>query len=111
MINVAAFIVTAGAMALVRGLVIEILNSQRFPTGTLVVNASGSLAAAVLISRVPDSWSTVTAFAAFGAFTTFSTFAVEVAALWDDKRRGVAAGYLAATTVAAVGAALIGLGL
>lgn len=111
MITVAAFIIAAGAMALGRGLVIEMLNSQQFPTGTLVVNVSGSLAAAVLLSRVPDSWSTVTAFAALGAFTTFSTFAVEVAALWGARRVATAVTYALVTTVAAVGAAFIGLGL
>lgn len=111
MITVVAFVLAAGTLALARSYVIELLNSRRFPTGTLTVNTSGSLAAAVLLSRVPASWATVTAFAALGAFTTFSTFAVEVAALWDDKRRGTAAAYVLATTLTAVGAAFIGLGL
>ncbi|MCZ7628122.1 MAG: CrcB family protein [Microthrixaceae bacterium] len=109
MIGVVGFVVAAGTMALARSLVTGLLNRSRFPTGTLIVNATGSLTAAVLVSRVPARWATITAVAALGTFTTFSTFAVEVAALWEDRRRGTAAGYLLATTLAAVGAAFIGL--
>lgn len=111
MVTVIAFAASAGLLALGRSLVIESFNSARFPTGTLVVNASGSLAAAVILSRVPQSWATVTGVAALGAFTTFSTFAAEVAALWETPRRLVAVVYVLCTTASSVGAAFIGLGL
>lgn len=107
----AAFVIAAGASALLRSLVTELLNTRRFPTGTLVVNVSGSFIAAVLSSSVPQGWQSVTGVAALGAFTTFSTFAVEVAALWEDRRRVVACAYAALTTGAAVGTAFIALAL
>ncbi len=106
-----AFVVAAAALALLRSVITERFNTSAFPTGTLVVNVSGSFVAAVLSGAVPGRWQSVTGVAAAGAFTTFSTFAVEVAALWEDQRRAVAGAYGALTAGAAVGAAFIALAL
>ncbi len=111
MITILFFIAAAGVCALGRSLVIDTLNTKQFPSGTLVVNVLGSLVGALILSRVPTGWATVTGFAALGSFTTFSTFAVETAALWDDHRQVTAIVYALATTGAAVGAAFIGLSL
>lgn len=109
-VTIACFAVGAALAALLRSVAIERLNTASFPIGTLAVNLTGGFAAAVASSRVPEAWSTITAVAALGSFTTFSTFANEVLALWPE-RRCVAAAYGAATTLGAVTAAFIGLGL
>ncbi len=104
------FALGAAVSALLRSLLIERLNHEAFPFGTLLVNLTGSFVAAAASTRVPEAWSTVTAVAALGSFTTFSTFVNEVLALWPDRRPSALA-YGAATTLGAVGAAFIGLGL
>ena len=104
------FLVAAGLLAVMRTVVIEAFNTKRFPWGTLAVNTVGSLAAGSVVALAPASWSTVVGIAALGAFTTFSTFAVEVVAMWSDSpARSVL--YATSTTVLAVGAAAVGLGL
>ncbi|MGI9578968.1 MAG: fluoride efflux transporter FluC, partial [Microthrixaceae bacterium] len=109
MIEAAGFLVAAAALAVCRAAVIEWLNSERFPWGTLGVNVSGSFVAGMAVALAPESWSTIVGIGALGAFTTFSTFAVEVAALWPQSR-GTAVAYGAATTALTIGAAAIGLG-
>ena len=111
MIVVIGFVAAAGAMGIGRSAVIEALNDDRFPWGTLVVNATGALVAGVVASHAPESLTTVLGTAALGSFTTFSTFAVEVDVMWDQRRRAAALAYATATAVLAVGAAVIGLGL
>lgn len=111
MTTIVLFVVAAGVAAVARSLVIAQLNHEVFPWGTLAVNVSGSLAAGIVAAHAPAVVTTVAGVAALGAFTTFSTFAVEAAAMWTDRRRVAGAGYVMATTVLAVGAAAVGLGL
>ena len=109
MIEATAFLIAAAVLAVLRTTAISILNTDRAAWGTLSVNVVGSFVAGVAVAVAPASWSTVVGIAALGAFTTFSTFAVEVAALWQD-RRAAALAYCAATTVLATAAAAAGLG-
>lgn len=105
-----AFLLAAALLALARSVVIARLNTDGFPWGTLAVNTSGSLLAGAAVALAPSSWSTVVGIGALGAFTTFSTFAVELAAMWPD-RRWASAAYGCSTTALAVAAAAVGLGL
>ncbi|MEZ5239596.1 MAG: CrcB family protein [Microthrixaceae bacterium] len=104
------FVLAAATAALARVLLTAAGNTSRFPWGTLAVNVTGSFLAAVLAGHLPQAAATVLGVAALGSFTTFSTFSVETAALWGDRRAG-ALGYLLATVLGAVGAALVGLRL
>ena len=104
------FLLVAAVFAILRTSVIAALNRPAFPIGTLTVNTIGSFAAATTVAIAPKSWSTLLGVAALGAFTTFSTFAVEAGDLWSE-RRAAAVGYVAATSVLAVAAATVGLGI
>ena len=111
MIEVFLFAVAAGVCAVVRSTVMEVLNHQEFPWGTLAVNATGSLLAGIVAAHAPASATTVLGVAALGALTTFSTFAVEVRSMWTGGQRIPGTAYAGVTVVAAVGAAAFGLGL
>ena len=64
---------------------------DRFPWGTLFVNALGCfllgwLARSMsLTSSIPDTWKFIIGTGFLGAFTTFSTFGVQTVALWDKS--------------------------
>jgi CrcB protein len=80
-----------------------------FPWATFVTNVVGCLAIGLLLGVRRTR--TVRAFVAtglLGGFTTFSTFAVEGDGLWRADRPWLAVGYVAATVVAALGAAWLG---
>ena len=83
------------------------------PTATLLVNLAGSLLIGTYLTRREQSvtmrrslqfW----AFGALGSFTTFSAFSLEVVRLIEQDRVMVAGGYVAASTIGGLVAALIG---
>lgn len=88
-----------------------------FPWATFTVNVVGSLLLGLIMTLVVERWPPtryVRPFAAIGfcgGFTTFSTLAVEVAQRAQHGRVGLAVGYLVASLVAGVAAAVLGMAL
>ncbi len=85
----------------------------RFPTGTLAVNLFGSLILGFYLARreraVSGRWSLqFWAIGALGSFTTFSAFSLEVVQLLDVGRATIAAGYVLASTLGGLAAAVLG---
>jgi fluoride exporter len=80
------------------------------PLGTVVVNVSGSFLLGWL-SQVGPPVLTVLGIGALGAYTTFSSFARDVVALVEQRRAGLAAGYVAVTLGLGVAAAAAGVAL
>jgi CrcB protein len=103
------FVVLAALGALGRALVGRRLN-RAFPTGTLLINVSGSFALGLLHGASP-AVATAAGTGGLGAFTTFSSFARDTVALVEDQKRGAAAVYVLANVVIAVAAAAVGLSL
>ena len=87
----------------------------RFPLTTGSINVGGAFLLGILLAwlarhRTVEHWSRwLVGVGGLGAFTTFSAFAVELALLARDGHVGVAVGYAAASLVAGVGAAFLGL--
>ena len=86
-----------------------------FPTATLLVNVSGSLAigvlAGLLSERAAPAWRLLLVVGFLGGYTTFSSYAVEALAL---ARRGewlLAAGYVVGSNALALAACAVGLAL
>ncbi|HSK07309.1 MAG TPA: CrcB family protein [Acidimicrobiia bacterium] len=91
------------------------LPAQRgsFPTAVLVVNIAGSFLLGLYLARrersVGPGWSLqFWAFGLLGSFTTFSAFSLDVFYLLEDGRPLSAAGYVTASIVGGLAAALIG---
>jgi CrcB protein len=88
-----------------------------FPWGILTVNVAGSFAMGVLVGVLGLAWTPPLEVRAFivvgflGAFTTFSTFSLQVALLYDRGQMGLAALYIAASVLLAVGGLFAGLAL
>jgi CrcB protein len=87
--------------------------SGGFPTGTLVVNLSGSFLLGLYLVRREQAatprWSLpFWALGLLGSFTTFSAFSLEVTVLVGDGHALTAALYSAASTVGGLAAALVG---
>ena len=86
-----------------------------FPLTTFVINCVGSLLIGVLMVLVTEVYETHPLVRPFvgvgilGGFTTFSTYAVDIQRLVDNRAPGTALAYLAATLLAAIVAAWIGL--
>lgn len=116
-----ALIGAAGAAgALCRLGVANLLGVRPLPVATLVVNVVGSFVLGVVLvwagaKLAPASAGHVGVSALtvgfLGAFTTFSTFAAETVALQESGRGMAAAGYVVASVVLGVGAAVAGLAL
>ncbi|MGA9597031.1 MAG: CrcB family protein [Acidimicrobiia bacterium] len=84
-----------------------------FPATTLLVNLAGSLLLGLFLARrqraVTRRWSLrFWAIGALGSFTTFSTFSVEVFRLLDRQAWASACGYVLASILFGLGAAVIG---
>lgn len=86
-----------------------------FPWGTLLVNVTGSLAmgvAAVLVAeRLPESWARLAPFVmtgVLGGFTTFSAFSLDVLALAERDRAGLALAYAGASVLLSLVAIWLG---
>ncbi len=91
------------------GLDVEAASTGAFPWHTFVVNALGCLAIGVVAGRLVDPIARAFVLTGIlGGFTTFSAFAVEANDLADADRAGIAAGYVVASLVVGVGAALLG---
>lgn len=88
-----------------------------FPWGVLVVNVSGCFALGLLVTvfarrfEVSADVRLALTVGLLGAYTTFSTFAYQVVTLAEDGRATAAATYVAASVVAGVGAAWLGVAL
>jgi CrcB protein len=86
-----------------------------FPWATFAINASGSLALAVLLVFVLEIWPPTryarpfAAIGFLGAYTTFSTWMVETDELVAHHRPGLAAGYLGGSLGAGLAAVSLGL--
>jgi len=85
------------------------------PWGTLSVNFAGSLAAGIiaglLIARGAAGENAASLFlitGLLGGFTTFSAFSLDALLLWQRGDGVAAAGYMVASVVLAVGAAMAG---
>lgn len=90
-------------------------DADAFPFGMLAVNVVGSFALAVLVARVwriAPAWLRAGLGAGLlGSFTTFSAIALAVVTLGASGAGLLAAGYVAVTLVAGLGAAFLGLRL
>lgn len=89
------------------------VGTGRFPVSTLLVNLGGSLLLGLYLARrqraVTARWSLqFWAIGALGSFTTFSTFGAEVFRLVDAQALSLAVGYVAASMIGGLAAALIG---
>lgn len=88
-----------------------------FPWGILFANVVGSFVMGVLAESMALAWSPSQEVRAFltvgllGAFTTFSTFSLQVALLYERGQMLLAAGYVAASVLLAVGGLFAGLSL
>jgi CrcB protein len=86
-----------------------------FPWATFGINVLGSLLIGVLMVLVVEIWEAHPLVRPFlgvgilGGFTTFSTYVVDVQRLVDAGSAATALAYLAATLVAALAAAYVGL--
>jgi fluoride exporter len=92
-----------------------VASGHSFPWATFLVNVAGSFLLGAVVTLVVERWPPsrwVRPFAAIGfcgGFTTFSTMVVEAAVRGQHGRVGLAAGYLAASVVAGVTAAVLGM--
>jgi len=78
--------------AVLRFAVGELVQTEDYPTSTLVVNVVGSFAlAALTFAGASDDAMLLLGTGACGAFTTFSSFSVDVVGLVEDERFGAAA--------------------
>jgi CrcB protein len=110
-ITAAAFLVLAGAGAATRGLIGRALNPVGgFPTGTLLVNVSGSFALGLLVGVDAPAF-TLLGVALLGAYTTFSSFTRDAVALAEERQWAAAAGYVLSTCTLTVAAAAAGIAL
>ncbi len=92
-----------------------VVSAAGFPWATFAVNVTGSFILGLIMTLVVERWPPtrfVRPFAAIGfcgGFTTFSTLAVETAQRARHGHVALAAGYVAATLVAGVAAAMLGM--
>jgi CrcB protein len=95
--------------ALARAAVAELVDTERVPAATLLVNVTGSfLLGAVTSAGVGGDSLLFVGTGACGAFTTFSSFAFETVRLGEEGRVGAAAAYAFGTFALAAAAVLAG---
>src|SRR4051795_12886768 len=88
-----------------------------FPFGTLIVNLAGSflmgLLAGYFLFRpgIPQDIRLFLTTGVLGGFTTFSAFSLDAALLIERHSYGAAAGYMAGSVAASVGALFFGLAM
>lgn len=88
-----------------------------FPWATLTANVVGSFVLGVVVTLVSERWPDdrwlrpLVAVGFCGGFTTFSTFAVEIDQRIRHGHAATAVGYLVASLLAGLGAALVGITL
>jgi fluoride exporter len=94
-----------GAGRYLLGGLIQRLTDTTFPTGTLLINISGSLLLGAIIRYATETPSLTPELRAFltigicGGYTTFSTFSYETMALLEDGEWGRAGIYVAASVL------------
>ncbi|PSM19553.1 fluoride efflux transporter CrcB [Nitratireductor sp. StC3] len=99
------------------GLLFLRLLGPGFPWATLSVNIVGGFAMGLFVELLarrvgaPPELRLFVATGLLGGFTTFSAFSLEVALLWERGAVGLAAFYMAASMIGAVGALFCGLWL
>lgn len=87
----------------------------RFPYATLFANVSGSFVMGVLIAYFAfkdgggQHWKLFLTTGVLGGYTTFSTFSLETALLYERGELGLAAIYVIASVVLAIGGLFAGL--
>ncbi len=98
-----------------RVLVTQLAGTPRsgWPVATLAVNLVGAFVLAGYLARREGAVAAplsleLWAIGALGSFTTFSAFSVEVVVLMDAGRAVAAVGYVAASTIGGMAAALAG---
>ena len=107
--------VAGGCGAALRHFFCIVLPASKFPTGTLVVNASGSLLLGVLIGFISlraefsPTFRLLYGTGFLGAFTTYSTFSVESAQLILNGDHKLFIVNVLAQLVLGIGFALLGL--
>lgn len=113
-------IALAGALGAVTRFVVDGYvqerHGYRFPWGTFLINASGSLLLGVLVGLALSERLSPWVFAVLatgfcGAYTTFSTWGYETMRLAEGGSRDVAAGYAVGSLAAGLAAAAAGLAL
>ena len=111
MITAVAFVLAAGAGALMRAEAGRRWNRHAgFPWGTLSVNVVGSFALGVLHDAGSPTI-TVLGVGGLGAFTTFSSFARDAVALAERRDLARCIAYVVGTCGAGIGAAAIGMAM
>jgi CrcB protein len=117
---IAVGVALAGALGAPARFVVESLmrrvRPHPFPSGTLLVNASGSLALGIVVGLAASGGldgdaRTVIGIGFLGAYTTFSTYAYETVRLAEDGARRSAVLYALGSVVVAGVAAAVGLAL
>ncbi|HMD03034.1 MAG TPA: fluoride efflux transporter CrcB [Candidatus Baltobacteraceae bacterium] len=111
-------VATGGALGSVARYLVSTWFAQTFgpgfPWGTLAINVTGSFAIGVILqfaAASPGFGPQLRLFAAtgfLGGYTTFSTFAYETLLLGESARFWNALGYIAASVVAGLAAAWLG---
>jgi CrcB protein len=85
-----------------------------FPLSTLLINLTGSFVLAFFLTAIApraarwQRWRLFFATGVLGAYTTFSTFSVETAHLLRDHHWWIAVGYVSASLVGGISAAVLG---
>jgi CrcB protein len=87
-----------------------------FPVATLLINVTGSfvlgaLSGALEFSALPPEVRLTLGVGFLGAYTTFSTFTYETLRLVEAGDAGLALGYVTASLIAGLAAAMLGLAL
>jgi CrcB protein len=88
---------------------------MRFPLATLLINVGGSLAMGVLYVLIAErlvlhaDWRSIAMVGFLGAFTTYSTFSLETVTLLEHGHAAEALAYVAASVLACVGGAWLGM--
>lgn len=87
-----------------------------FPTGTMLVNISGSFAMGVLaiamLHRFPESWGRFAPFVmtgVLGGFTTFSAFSLDALSLYERGKVGATLFYVGGSVAFSIVALFLGL--
>jgi CrcB protein len=86
-----------------------------FPFHTLFENVSGSVVMGVLAgyfafkAQIPQELRLFLTTGILGGYTTFSTFSLDTVLLWERGQLLLAAGYVLASVIAAVGGLVLGL--
>jgi CrcB protein len=92
---------------------IQHMTGADFPTGTLVINVTGSFVLALLyalLQGIPaaDPWRLLLGIGFCGGYTTFSAFSYEALRLLQDGEGGRAVAYVVGSTVLSLAGAWMG---